>query len=95
METRVQKWGNSLALRVPKPLANQLGLEINSPVRLSLRGDELIIAPIQPPRLKLDDLLAKVTEHNLHGEVDTGLPRVVKNGNSARVHPSTRRCCLD
>ncbi|MDE0142495.1 MAG: AbrB/MazE/SpoVT family DNA-binding domain-containing protein [Caldilineaceae bacterium] len=72
METRVQKWGNSLALRVPKPLANHLGLEANSPVRMSLRGDELIIAPIQPPRLKLDDLLAKVTEHNLHGEVDTG-----------------------
>lgn len=72
METRVQKWGNSLALRIPKPLAIQVGLEVNSTVRMSLRGDELVIAPMPPPRLKLDDLLAQVTEHNLHGEVDTG-----------------------
>ncbi|MYC97486.1 MAG: AbrB/MazE/SpoVT family DNA-binding domain-containing protein [Caldilineaceae bacterium SB0661_bin_32] len=72
METRVQKWGNSLALRIPKPLANQIGLEVNSPVRMSPRGDELVIVPMPPPRLKLDDLLAQVTEHNLHGETNTG-----------------------
>ena len=74
METRVQKWGNSLALRIPKPFASQMGLEPNSPVELSLRGTELVIAPVKAPNLKLDDLLAQVTEHNLHGEVDTGPP---------------------
>ena len=72
METRVQKWGNSLALRIPKPFANQIGLEPNSPVELSLRGAELVIVPVKSPGLKLDDLLAQVTEYNLHGEVDTG-----------------------
>lgn len=36
------------------------------------RGEELVIAPVPPPRPKLDDLLAQVTERNLHGEVDTG-----------------------
>ena len=72
METRVQKWGNSLALRIPKPLAIQIGLEPNSPVELSLRGKELVIEPVTPSKLKLDDLLSQVTEHNLHGEVDTG-----------------------
>ena len=72
METRVQKWGNSLALRIPKPFASQIGLEPNSPVELSLRGTELIIAPVKTPNLKLDDLLAQVTEQNLHSEVDTG-----------------------
>ena len=35
METRVQKWGNSLVLRIPKPLATQSGLEPNSPVELT------------------------------------------------------------
>ena len=40
METRVQKWGNSLALRIPKPPAIQIGLEPNSPVELSLPGSE-------------------------------------------------------
>lgn len=72
METRVQEWGNDLALRIPKHFANQLGLEVNSLVRMSLRGDALIIAPVPPPRLQLDDLLDQVTAHNLHGEVDTG-----------------------
>ena len=72
METRVQKWGNGLALRIPKSLANQVGLEVNSLVRMSMQGEELVIAPVPPPRPKLDDLLAQVTERNLHGEVDTG-----------------------
>ena len=74
METRVQKWGNSLALRIPKPLASQIGLEPNSPVELSLRGDKLMIELVTPPELNLDDLLACVTRDNIHGEVDTGPP---------------------
>ena len=72
MEARVQKWGNGLALRIPTSLANQVGLEVNSLVRMSMQGEELVIAPVPPPRPKLDDLLAQVTERNLHGEVDTG-----------------------
>lgn len=79
METRVQKWGNSLALRIPKPLATQVELEANTTVRLLLRGEELVIAPVTLPSLKLDDLLAQVTEHNLHGEVDSG-PAVGREG---------------
>lgn len=72
METRVQKWGNSLALRIPRALASQIGLESGSPVRLSLRRKELVIVPVPRPRLTLDDLLAQVTEENLHAETDTG-----------------------
>lgn len=74
METRVQKWGNSLALRIPKPLASQIGLEPNSPVQLSLRGRKLVIEPRSVDDLNLDDLLARVTKDNIHGEVDTGPP---------------------
>lgn len=72
MKTHVQKWGNSLALRVPEPLAVQMGIECNSPVELSLRGKELVIVPVNPPSLTLDELLSQVNEHNLHGEVGTG-----------------------
>ena len=74
METRVQKWGNSLALRIPKPLANQIGLEPNSPVELTLRGSKLVIEPRSADDMNLDDLLARVTKDNIHGEVDTGPP---------------------
>lgn len=72
METRVTKCGNGLALHIPKPLANQLGLEVNSLVRMLLRGDALVIKSVPPPRLKLDDLMDQVTAQNLHGEVDNG-----------------------
>ena len=72
METRVQKWGNSLALRIPKPLASELGLENNSPVELSLVEGKLLISPSAQQSLTLKSLLAKVTEENLHREVDTG-----------------------
>ena len=72
MDTRVQKWGESLALRIPESLADQLGLKPDSPVTVSRRGTELIVTPLNEERLTLEDLLAEVTEDNLHGEVDTG-----------------------
>ena len=72
METRVQKWGNSLALRVPKPLAAEIGLAQNSPVELSVQEGKIVVAPVAEPALSLKELLAQVTEENLHGEVGTG-----------------------
>jgi len=72
METRVQKWGNSLALRIPKPLADEAGLRENSPVELWLRDNMLVIAPVVKPAFDLTQLLAQVTADNLHREVDTG-----------------------
>ena len=72
METRVKMWGNSLALRIPKPLAAEVGLEDNSPVELAIVDGKLIIVPVTEPRYNLADLLAQVTEENLHREIDTG-----------------------
>jgi antitoxin MazE len=73
MKTRVQKWGNSLALRIPKSFAAEVGLDPNSSVEMSLRGGKLIVVPADKPKLTLKQLLAQVTEENLHDEVDTGL----------------------
>jgi len=72
METRVQRWGNSLALRIPKPLADEIGLTDNSPVLLSLHDRQLVIVPVLKPAFSLEALLAQVTEANRHGEVSTG-----------------------
>lgn len=68
METRVQRWGNSLALRIPKSLADEVGLKDNTPVQLSLHDRQLVIVPL----LSLDALLAQVSEDNRHDEVLTG-----------------------
>jgi antitoxin MazE len=72
VETRIQKWGNSLALRIPKPFAAEVGLEPNSPVEISLVDGSLVITPVAQPALSLKELLAQVNEANLHREVDTG-----------------------
>lgn len=74
METRVQKWGNSLALRIPQAFAAEVGLSQDSPVELTLEAGRLVIRPIVAERYRLDDLLADVNPENLHREVDTGDP---------------------
>ena len=72
METCVKRWGNSLALRIPKPLAEEVGLYEDSLVELSLQEGRLIVVPIAGPQYVLETLLAEVTPENLHSEVDTG-----------------------
>jgi len=72
MQTRVQKWGHSLALRIPKPFATEIGIEPNSPVEIALVDGKLVVTPVSEPRPTLAQLLAQVDETNLHGEVDFG-----------------------
>lgn len=72
MRTRIQKWGNSLALRIPKSFATEVGLQRETTVELSMANGRLVITPIAKPKLTLKQLLAKVTKENLHHEVDTG-----------------------
>ncbi len=72
METRVQRWGNSLAVRIPKPLADEIGLKENSPVQISLRDQQLVVVPVLKPAFSLEALLAQVTDFNRHSEVPTG-----------------------
>ena len=72
MKTRVQKWGNSLALRIPKSFATEVGLQRETSVEISLTNGKLVITPVAKPKPTLKQLLAKVTKENLHHEVDTG-----------------------
>lgn len=72
MKTRVCKWGNSLALRIPKSFADEARLRENSPVELSLADGKLVVQCVSTPQPTLDELLQNVTADNLHGEWDTG-----------------------
>lgn len=74
MKGRVQKWGNSLALRIPKSFAVEVGLDVNTPVEISLREGMLVLIPLARKKYTLQELLSCVTEENLHGETDTGDP---------------------
>ena len=71
--TKVQKWGNSLAVRIPRGFAEQLMIQQGSEVDLSLDGDRLVIRP-RRRELSLSELLAQVTDENIHAEVATGEP---------------------
>ena len=72
IRTRVQRWGNRLAIRIPKTFAGEAGLEENTPVHLSLADGKVVLEPVAEHGFTLDQLLANVTEENLHHEVDTG-----------------------
>lgn len=72
MKTRMQKWGNSLAIRIPKAFATEVGLKEESEVDVSLKSGKLVVAPVEKPGARLKRLLAKITEENVHGEVDAG-----------------------
>jgi len=72
LKARIQKWGNSLALRIPKSFASEAGLQRETSIELSLSEGKLIITPLAKPKFTLKQLLAEVTKENLHQETDTG-----------------------
>jgi antitoxin MazE len=72
MRVRVQRWGNSLALRIPKSFATETALNSGAEVDLSLEKGRLVITPLAEPTYDLSELLAKITPENLHSEADTG-----------------------
>jgi len=74
VETQVQKWGNSLALRIPKAFATELGLSPGARVRVSLADGKLVLEPSEVDRYTLHGLLRGVNPGNLHGEVELGPP---------------------
>ncbi len=63
MQAYIQKWGNSLGLRIPLQLARQLNLHQGSAITLEIEDGKLII---QPPKYCLDDMLNEITPKNQH-----------------------------
>ncbi len=75
MTVSIKKWGNSLALRIPKDIAQTLDIENNSTLELNIKDGALVIKP-QNETL-LESLVSGINADNLHTEVETG--RVVGN----------------
>ena len=72
MRVQIQKWGNSLALRIPKPFAEEAEVREGTVVDLSLAEGKLVAVPDLKRRYTLKQLLSKVTKDNLHKEVSFG-----------------------
>ena len=73
MKTKVARWGNSLALRIPSRLASSHHLIEGSDIEIIEDEGELKLRPIQSKNIELNDLLAGITDENLPREFDTGL----------------------
>ena len=74
MRVHVKKWGNSLALRIPKPFAEDAAVKEGSIVDVSVSQGKLVVTPVRKKTTTLQQLLTKVHRSNLHREVDWGPP---------------------
>jgi antitoxin MazE len=74
VQTKIQKWGNSLGLRIPRSFAAEAQVEEGATVDLSVENGQLLIRPIRVRKHSLNVLLRKVSRRNLHREVSTGRP---------------------
>ena len=72
MVTTIQKWGNSLAVRIPRTLAEDTRLTEGKPVTLTLHEGTIVIARERQPRYSLRQLIRGVTPQNRHTEIGTG-----------------------
>lgn len=70
MNATVQKWGNSLALRIPKSLAKDVDIHQGSVVELEVVEGEMVVKPKKTRKLSLASMLRDVNESNLHSECE-------------------------
>ena len=71
MLTTVQRWGNSLAIRIPKPFALETDLQENSQVDIALDGGRIVVSHARK-EWRLAELVKAITARNLHKEVRWG-----------------------
>ena len=74
MIATAQKWGNSLAVRIPRTIAQDIRLKAGSLVALTVHDGQLLVQPQFKPTYRLSQLLKGIDRKNLHREVDTGAP---------------------
>lgn len=68
MITAVQRWGNSLALRIPAAYANESKIREGSPVNIALKDGVIVVKPLRKRRSDLASLVKLINADNLHGE---------------------------
>jgi antitoxin MazE len=72
--TTVKKWGNSLAIRIPRAIVQNLGLSEDNDLQIISNGKVATLERKSHKKLTLQQLLEKVTPENVHGEIDWGGP---------------------
>ena len=70
MTVSIKKWGNSLALRIPKDVAKTLHIENNSTLELHIEDGKMVVEPQKDDLL--ESLVSRIDADNLHNEIETG-----------------------
>ena len=71
-DSHVAQWGTNLAIRIPKPLAEELELQAGTAVELSAEDGRLTIARKE---LDIEEMIARITPEKRHEEWDLGRPQ--------------------
>jgi antitoxin MazE len=74
MHVKAQKWGNSLAVRMPKTVADAVGIRENDALSLEVEGDAIKLTPSRRAPT-LAQLLKGITPQNRHSAIEFGPPR--------------------
>jgi antitoxin MazE len=69
MQTVVQKWGNSLGIRIPSMYVKEFNLKNGNSVEIIENNGNIVIVP---PKKTLEDYLSKITKANIHDSIETG-----------------------
>lgn len=72
LKVRIQKWGNSLGVRIPQGIAKTAGIKSDTEVEMEVKETTILLKPIK--KYSLESLISKISEKNLHKEIDTGSP---------------------
>jgi len=72
MRIKIQKWGNSLALRIPKAFAFQSKIREDEYVNLTLEENKIVIEPVEEKIYSLKELVSEINKSNIHSEIDFG-----------------------
>jgi len=75
MTTVIQKWGNSLAVRLSKAVAEAATLRSGTAVEVEARAGRVVVTPVKHRKLRLNDLVRRITKSNRHDETDFGSER--------------------
>jgi antitoxin MazE len=73
MNNIVNRWGNSLGLRIPQPIASKVGVTAGTVVSIEVVNNTIVISPVKK-KYSLEELLEGVTPELIGGEHDWGDP---------------------
>lgn len=77
MVVQLNKWGNSIGLRIPKPYRDLLGLRQGTNVEVIIRDDSIVLTPVTSSTqlaemaadIDLDLMISQITPDKVHGEI--------------------------